>query len=104
MKNTTSALKKYVTLRCREIMGVVGLDKWISSLVAPCGKKTKSGRMLGCVIFIPQLADVVNWGVRKGVEAPLHCTSCVGGGRVIRCLRGVGYPTLWDSGERHREF
>jgi len=35
------------------ILGIIGLDKSLSCPVAPCGKKTTSGRMLGCVIFFP---------------------------------------------------
>jgi len=36
-----------------------------------CGKKTTSGRLLGCVIFFPRLTYVVNQGVRGGEEPPL---------------------------------
>jgi len=31
-----------------------------------------STQLLGSVIFFPLLAHVVNWGVRRGVEPPLH--------------------------------
>jgi len=48
--------------------------------VAPYGKKTTSGIMLGCVIFFPLLAHVVNQGVRRGAEHPLRCVDCVAGG------------------------
>ena len=57
LKNNVDALKKSVISKkfswCKETMGVVGLDKWLSSLVAPYGKKTTSGRILGFVIFFP---------------------------------------------------
>jgi len=57
LKNTIDALKKSVSSkklsRCRETMGVSRLEKCLSYLVAPCGKKTRSGRMLGCIIFFP---------------------------------------------------
>jgi len=57
LKNTIDALTKSVSYEkcswCRETMGIVGFEKRLSSLVAPCGKKTKSGRMLGCVILFP---------------------------------------------------
>jgi len=36
--------------------------------VAPCGKKTTSGRMFGCVIFFPRLAHIVNQGVIRRAE------------------------------------
>jgi len=65
--------------------------------VAPYGKKTTSGRMLGCVIFFPKLAHVVNCGVRRGAEPPLHCVDCIAGG-VIGGLRGASNPTLWGPG------
>jgi len=42
-----------------------------------CGKKTTIGRMLGCVIFFPRIAHVVNRGVRGGAEHPLCCTDYV---------------------------
>ena len=75
LKNIADALKKSVSSEkfswCRETMGVSGLEKWLSSLVAPCGKKTTSGRMLGCVIFFPRLAHVVNRGVKGWAEPPL---------------------------------
>jgi len=35
-----------------------------------CGSKTTSVIMLGCVIFFPRLAHVVNRGVRGGGGAP----------------------------------
>jgi len=57
LKNITDALTKFVSSEkfswCRETMGIVALDNWLSSLVAPRGKKTTSGRMLGCVILFP---------------------------------------------------
>jgi len=57
LKNIADALTKYVSSKkfswCRETMGIPGLEKWLSSLVAPYGKKTTSGRMLGCVILFP---------------------------------------------------
>ena len=57
MKNTADALTKFVSFEkfswCREKMGFAGLDKSLSSPVAPYGKETTSGRMLGCVIFFP---------------------------------------------------
>ena len=71
--------------------------------MAPCGKKTTSGRMLGFVIFFPQLAHVVNRGVRRREEPSLRCTDCVAGG-VIGGLRGVDNPTLWGLGQRPRIF
>jgi len=37
-----------------------------------CGKKTTSGRLLGCVIFFPRLTYVVNRGVRGRWVAPLY--------------------------------
>ena len=40
--------------------------------MAPCGKKTTSGRLLGCVIFFPRLTYVVNRGVGGGRVAPLY--------------------------------
>ena len=56
-KNTADALPKFVSSEkfswCRETMGVLGLEKLLSSLVPPYGKKKTSGRMLGCVIFFP---------------------------------------------------
>jgi hypothetical protein len=36
--------------------------------------------MLGCVIFFPRLAHVVNRGVRGGAEPPLRCADCGRGG------------------------
>jgi len=45
--------------------------------MAPCGKKTTSGRMLGCVIFFPRLAPLVIRGVRGGAKPPLLCADCV---------------------------
>ena len=97
LKNTANALTKSVSFDkfpwCRETMGIVGLDKWLIFLVAPCGKKTISGRMLGCIIFFPQLAHIVNPRVRRGMKPALHCVDCVAEG-VIGGLRGVGNPTL----------
>ena len=57
----------------------------------PYGKKTISGRMLGCVIFFPRLEYVVNRGIIEGVEPPL-CVDCAAGGH--RVLRGAGSPPL----------
>ena len=57
LKNNADALTKSVSSEkffwCRETMGISGLAKWLSSLVAPYGKKTTSGRLLGCVILFP---------------------------------------------------
>lgn len=57
LKNIADTLTKSVSFEkfswSRETMGILGLEKWLSSLVAPRGKKTASGRMLGCVIFFP---------------------------------------------------
>ena len=77
-----------------------------------CGKETTSGRLLGCVIFFPQLTYVVNWGFRGGVEPPLHCTDCTAGGGhrgggSPPCpggLRGAGSPPLRDPGQHPRKF
>ena len=57
--------------------------------MAPCGKKTTSGRMLGCVIFFPRLAHEVNRGVRGGVTWGLR-----------RTLN----PTLWGLGQCPENF
>ena len=56
LKNVADALTKSVSTQkfswCRETMGVAELDWLLSSPVAPCGKKTTSGRMLGmCYIL-----------------------------------------------------
>ena len=57
LKNTVDALTKFVSSekfsRCRETMGIARLDKWLGSPMGPYGKKTTSGRMLGCAIFFP---------------------------------------------------
>jgi len=53
--------------------------------------------LLGCVIFFPRLAHIVNWGVRRGAEPPLCRANCIAGG-VTGGLRGVGNPTLWGLG------
>jgi len=107
LKNTIDALTKSASFEkfswCRETMGIAGLDKWLSSLVAPCGKKTTSGRMLGCVIFFPLLVHAVNQGVRSGAEPTLHCTDCVKGG-VTGGLGGAGKPTLWGLGQHPGKF
>jgi len=36
----------------------------------PYGRKTTSGRMLGCVILFGRLAHIVNRGVIGGAESP----------------------------------
>ena len=56
LKNVADALTKSMSTQkfswCRETMGVEELAQWLSYLVAPCGKKTTSGRMLGmCYIL-----------------------------------------------------
>ena len=57
LKNVADALTKFLSIEkffwCRETMGIAALDNWLSSLVALHGKKTTSGRMLGCVILFP---------------------------------------------------
>ena len=57
LKNIADALKKCMSSEkfswCRETMGITGMDKLLSSLMAPCGRITTSGIMLGCVIFFP---------------------------------------------------
>ena len=107
LKNIADALTKYVSSEkfswCRETMGIIGLDKLLSSLVAPCGKKTTSGRMFGCVIFFPRLAHIVNWGVRRGEEPPLRCADCAARG-VTWGLRGEGNPTVWGPEQRLGKF
>jgi len=65
--------------------------------VDPSGKKKTSRRMLGCVIFFPQLAHVVNQWVREGAEPPLRCADCTTG-VVTRGLRGAGNPIVWGLG------
>ena len=67
--------------------------------MAPCGKKTTSGRLLGYVIFFPRLTYVVNRGFRGAVEAPLRCADCTAGG-----LRGAGSPPLRGLGQRLGKF
>jgi len=83
LKYTVDALTKSVSFEkfswCRETMCILGLKKGLSSPMAPCGKKTTSGRMLGCVIFFPRLTYVVNRGVRGEVEPLLCCTNCTAG-------------------------
>ena len=56
LKNVVDALMKSVSTQkfswCRETTGVEELAQRLSSPVAPCGKKTKSGRILGvCYIL-----------------------------------------------------
>ena len=57
LKNIGDALTKSMSSDkfswCRETMGVAGLDKCLSSPMAPCGKKITNGRILGCVVFFP---------------------------------------------------
>jgi len=64
-----------------------------------CGRKTTSGRMLGCVIFFPRLAQVVNRAVRGGgwSPPPLRCADCAMGR-----LRGWVAPLygVWGSASR----
>ena len=108
LKNTADALTKSMSPGkfscCRETMGISRLDKWLSSIVAPYGKKTTSGRMLGCVIFFPWLAHIVNWGVRGGGKAPPSLHQLHSGG-IIGGLRDAGFVhdfrtcfwTLWFS-------
>jgi len=83
LKNTTDALTKSMSSEksswCRETMGILGLDRQLSSIMAPNGKKTTSGRMLGCVIIFPRLTYIMNRGVRRGAEPPLHYTNCIAG-------------------------
>jgi len=71
--------------------------------VAPCGKKTTSGRLLGCVIFFPGLTYVVN---RGGWSHPFIAPTAQRGGR-LPCpggLRGVDSPSLRGLGQRPGNF
>ena len=56
LKNVVDALTKSVSTQkfswCSETMGVEELAKLLSSPMAPCGKKTTSGRMLGMCYII----------------------------------------------------
>jgi hypothetical protein len=53
----------------------------------PLWKENNKWENVGCVIFFPRLAHVVNRGVRGGAEPPLRCADCVAGG-VTGGLRG----------------
>jgi len=55
--------------------------------------------VLGCVIFFPRLATLVNRGIRGGVEPPLCCADCAMWG-VIGGLRGAVSPPLRGLGQR----
>ena len=47
--------------------------------------------LLGCVIFFPRLAHVVNRGIRRGAEPNLRCADCIVGG-VTGGLMGAKAP------------
>jgi len=60
----------------------------------PLWKENNKWENVGCVIFLPRLAHIVNRGVIKGAEPALCCADCVVRG-VTGGLRGAGNPTLW---------
>ena len=86
LKNVVDVLMKSVSTEkfswCRETIGIVGLDHWLSSLMTSCvEKKTTSGGMLGvcCILsttshmrrgeIIPSFCCTEH---SKGVVAPLY--------------------------------
>jgi len=73
LKNVADAMTKSVSFEkfslCRETMGVRAGEMTKLSC-GPYGKKTTSGRMLGCVIFFTRLVHVVTSGVRGGADPP----------------------------------
>ena len=105
LKHTTDAFTKSVSSEkfswCRETMGIVGLDKWLSFLMAPCGKET-SGRMLGYVIFFPRLAHIVNWRLEVGQSPPFVASITWQGGH--RGFKGASNPPLWSWGKCPGKF
>ena len=94
LKNALDALKKYVRIEkfswCRETMGVIGLQQWLSSHVAPRGNKITNGRMLGvCYILSMTLTH-------GGLTSPLV--------RCAKCSRGAVAPLHWVRGSAKRSF
>ena len=96
LKNVVDALKKSVSTQkfswCREIMAVAELDRWLSSLVAPCGKKKTSGRMLG-LCYIISTTSHAQGGNRGGDIPPVRC-----GGRIRGVTGGVVAPPVGVRG------
>ena len=43
--------------------------------MTPCGKKTTSGRLLGCVIFFPRLTHVVNRVLDASACINMYCNN-----------------------------
>ena len=83
-----------------------GMGSWISSMYSTFVESIPSimcKTLLGCVIFFPQLAHVVNWGVRRGAEPLLRCIDCIARG-VTRGFRGAGTPLYGVRGSAPENF
>jgi len=75
LKKLADALKKSMNTKnfshCRHTIGIAGLDRWLSSHVAPCEIKTTSGRMLG-VCYIISMTRPTCGGIKRGEISPSY--------------------------------